>query len=87
VLCNRLLIEPSGWAQTVHTAFYVTRDSIFTPFVDCVFPLAFLRKGVRKGGGSWVKPSPFELDILQNFITCVKGINCFRILLVVNLST
>ena len=37
-------------------------------------------KGVRKGlGGSGLNP-PFELDILQNFITCVKGINCYRIL-------
>ena len=26
----------------VHTAFYVPRDSIFTPFVECVFLLAFL---------------------------------------------
>jgi len=35
-------------------------------------------KGVRKGGVG-VK-SPFELDILQNFITCANEINCFRIL-------
>jgi len=34
-------------------------------------------KGVRKGVG--VK-TPLELDILQNFITCAKEINCFRIL-------
>jgi len=36
-----------------------------------------LTKGVRKGGGL---KSPLELDILQNFITCAKEINCFRIL-------
>ena len=30
--------------------------------------------------------TPLELDILQNFITCAKEINCFRILFLVNLS-
>jgi len=29
-------------------------------------------------GGVGVK-TPLELDILQNFITCAKEINCFRI--------
>ena len=33
-------------------------------------------KGVHK----WEWLNPFELEILQNFITCAKGINCFRIL-------
>ena len=32
----------------------------------------------RRGLG--LNPPLLELDILQNFITCVKGINCFRIL-------
>jgi len=36
-------------------------------------------KGVRKEGGLGLKPL-LELDILQNFITCAKEINCFRIL-------
>jgi len=35
-------------------------------------------KGVRKGGLGLKKT--LELDILQNFITCAKEINCFRIL-------
>jgi len=43
VLYNRLLIEPSGTNRShVHTAFYVPRDSIFTPFAECVFLLTFL---------------------------------------------
>jgi len=33
-------------------------------------------KGVRKGG----LKKTLELDILQNFITCAKAINCFGIL-------
>jgi len=40
-------------------------------------------KAVRKGG---LTP-PLEHDILQNFMTYAKEINCFRILLLVNLST
>jgi len=36
-------------------------------------------KGVRKRGGLGLKKT-LELDILQNFITCAKEINCFRIL-------
>ena len=32
-------------------------------------------------------PPPLEFDMLQNFITCAKEINCFRVLLFVNLST
>jgi len=36
-------------------------------------------QGRTQGGGLGLKP-PLELDILQNFITCVKEINCFRIL-------
>jgi len=40
------------------------------PHIEC--------KGARKGVG--VNPPPLELDILQNFITCAKEINCFRIL-------
>jgi len=44
---------------------------------------------VRKQGGEvGVKNKTLEHDILQNFITCEKEINCFRILfLLVNLST
>ena len=34
----------------VHTAFYVTRDSIFAPFVECVFLLAFLCMYLRSRG-------------------------------------
>jgi len=34
----------------------------------------------RMQGGGGVKTPPLELDILQNFITCAKEINCFRIL-------
>jgi len=36
-------------------------------------------KGVRKGRVLGLK-TPLEHDILQNFITCAKEINCFRIL-------
>jgi len=36
------LSHPAGTnCSHVHTTFYVTRDSIFTPFVECVFLLAF----------------------------------------------
>ena len=38
-------------------------------------------------GGFGVKHSTLSFDILQHFITCLKGINCARILFVVNLST
>jgi len=38
-----------------------------------------LSKGVRKGRGFGVK-FPLQLDTLQNFITCAKEINCFRML-------
>ena len=30
--------------------------------------------------GFGVNPPPLELDTLQNFSTCAKAINCFRIL-------
>jgi len=33
-----------------------------------------------QGRGLGLNPPLLELDISQNFITCVKGINCFRIL-------
>ena len=37
-------------------------------------------KGVRKGGQLvWVNP-PLSLIFYENFITCAKEINCFRIL-------
>ena len=48
--------------------------NIPTLILMCIY-----RKGVRKEGGFGVNP-PLELDILQNFITCTKEINCFRIL-------
>jgi len=48
--CNRLLIESSAWAQTVHTALYVTRDLIFMPFVECIFLFAFLCMYLRPRG-------------------------------------
>jgi len=35
------------------------------------------KQGRTQGVG--VKP-PLKLDILQNFITCAKEINCFRII-------
>jgi len=37
-----------------------------------------IAKGVRKGLGLGL--TPLEFDILQNFITYAKEINCFRIL-------
>jgi len=52
VLCNRLLIEPSGWAQTVHMftqrfTYHVTQYSrrslnafFFSPFCACIYDLA-----------------------------------------------
>ena len=36
-----------------------------------------MTKGIRKGG---LGLTPLELDILQNFITFAKEIDCFRIL-------
>jgi len=36
--CNRLLVEPSCWAQTVHMftlRLYVSRDLTVTPCADC----------------------------------------------------
>jgi len=48
--CNRLLIEPSRWAQTVHMftlRLYVSRDLTVTPCAGCVFLLAFLRVYLR----------------------------------------
>ena len=33
-----------------------------------------------QGRGLGLNPPLLKLDISQNFITCVKGINCFRIL-------
>jgi len=39
-------------------------------------------QGRMQGGCFGVNPPPLELDILQNFITCAKEINCFRILFV-----
>ena len=52
VLCNRLFIEPSGWAQTVHMftqrfMYHVTQYSrrlfnafFFSPFCACIYDLA-----------------------------------------------
>ena len=43
--CNRLLVEPSCWAQTVHTSSlrsYVSRDLPVTPCAECVFLFASL---------------------------------------------
>jgi len=37
-------------------------------------------QGRTQGGVLGLNPPPLELDILQNFITCAKEINCFRIL-------
>jgi len=56
---------------------------IFNPLrlTRCSFRRPF--KGVRKGGLG-LKPT-LELDIFKNVITCAKEINCFRILLLVNL--
>ena len=33
-------------------------------------------QGRMQGGCFGVNPPPLELDILQNFITCAKEINC-----------
>jgi len=44
-----------------------------------------MAKGVRTGGLG-LKPL-LELDILKNFITCAKEINCFHILFLVKFST
>jgi len=43
-------------------------------------------KGVRKGGVGDKLP-PLQFDIYKIFITCAKEMKCFRILLLVNLST
>jgi len=43
-------------------------------------------KGVRNGGVK-VKTPPLSLIFYKNFTICAKEINCFRILLLVNLST
>jgi len=51
--CNRLLIEPSYWAQTVHMftpRLYVSRDLTVTSCAGCVFLLAFLRVYLRPRG-------------------------------------
>jgi len=52
VLCNRLLIKPSGWARTVHMftqrfTYHVTQYSchwlnafFFLPFCACIYDLA-----------------------------------------------
>ena len=51
-----------------------------------VFWVVQADKGVRKGG--WGYNHPLEFDILQNLYCLRKvDINCFRILLLVNLST
>ena len=51
------LLMTANWAirlgtncSHVHTALYVTRDSIFTPFVECVFLLDFLCMYLRPRG-------------------------------------
>ena len=52
--CNRLLIEPSCWAQTVHIftlRLYVSRDLAVTPCAGCIFMLAFLRVYLRPREG------------------------------------
>jgi len=48
--------------------------------------MSVTNKGLRKGGFLLLKPA-LDLDILQNFFTCAKEINCSRIFLFVNLST
>ena len=65
---NQCFVIDSSWSHRlgtnrshVHTAFYVTRDSIFTPFVECVFLLTFLCMYLRSRGTflahfSWVVP-------------------------------
>jgi len=45
----------------------------------CPTQIAPTVKGVRKGRVLGLKP-PLEHNILQNFITYAKEINCFRIL-------
>jgi len=48
--CNRLLIEPSCWAQTVHMftlRLYVSRDLTVQPCAECVFLFVFLRVYLR----------------------------------------
>ena len=49
----------------VHTAFYVTRDSIFTPFVECVFLLAFLCM--------YLQPRGTLLDLFSSVVPCAIG--------------
>jgi len=61
-----------------------TCDQCDSPFcalqlTALIKPIDVFYKGVRKGGFG-VKTPLLELDILQNFITCAKEINCFRIL-------
>jgi len=41
--------------------------------------MVHIKQGRAQGRGLGLNP-PLERDILQNFITCVEGINCFRIL-------
>ena len=49
--CNRQLIEPSCWAQTVYTSTlrsYVSRDLPITLFAECVFLFASLCAYLRR---------------------------------------
>jgi len=60
--CNRLLTEPSCWAQTVHMftlRLYVSCDLTVTPCAGCVFLFAFLcvylrPRRVLHGPSFWV---------------------------------
>jgi len=56
-------------------------------FVPQTLQLLCNSQGCTQGGGVWLKPPILKLDILQIFITCATEIKCFRILLLVNLST
>jgi len=61
-------------------ALIAVSSDILAGSADSLYAMACARDGFG------VKSS-LEIDISQNFITCAKGINSFRILLLVNLST
>ena len=51
----------------------------FVKSLNAMSSTAWLDQGRTQRGGLGLKP-PFELDVLQNFITCATEINCFRML-------
>ena len=53
----------------VHTAFYVTRDSIFTPFVECIFLLALLCMYLRSRG-------TYLISLLDLFSSVMAWASC-----------